>query len=424
MTISTQTNIVTYTGDGIATNFPFTFPVYDEDHFAIYRMVIATGVIDKTYNTSEYTANGIGDENGGSIDIIGTPVAATHKLIISREVPYDQLLDVENEGGFYPDNVERQLDLIEMQIQQLRERVNRSVKGFIGETFVDLPGPGGRANTFIGFDGSGNLDLFEDTGSSSTFDLSNVLRVPESVPEIADAATRANKFLKFDGSGDPTLAVGSATLADGDYGDITVGSSGTTMNIDAGVVGTTELADDAATYAKVQNVSATDKMLGRFSGGAGNIEELTISDFMQSMMDDANAAAAMTTLGFSAFFQTLVGGADASAINTLLGVSSSLTVLASSVVAGGGYIKFGAGGTSLITIQWVDASATANTTTVVNYPTAFNTWSRAWCNGVRQAGNAQDNDASVVSGSETTTTATVWCAVDDGQAITLWAIGV
>jgi hypothetical protein len=41
-------------------------------------------------------------------------------------------------------------------------------------------------------------------------------------------------------------------------------------------VATAEIADDAVTYAKVQNV-ATDRLLGRDAAGAGNIEELTVA---------------------------------------------------------------------------------------------------------------------------------------------------
>ena len=54
-------------------------------------------------------------------------------------------------------------------------------------------------------------------------------------------------------------------LADGDKGDITVSGGGLTWVIDPGVV----------TYAKIQNVSATARVLGRFSAGAGPIEEGT-----------------------------------------------------------------------------------------------------------------------------------------------------
>lgn len=58
----------------------------------------------------------------------------------------------------------------------------------------------------------------------------------------------------------------NVAVGDGDKGDITVSGVGTVWTID----------DDAVTYAKIQNVSATDRLLGRDSAGAGNIEELTV----------------------------------------------------------------------------------------------------------------------------------------------------
>jgi hypothetical protein len=53
-------------------------------------------------------------------------------------------------------------------------------------------------------------------------------------------------------------------FSDGDKGDITISSSGTVLTID----------NDAVTYAKLQNVSATNRLLGRSSAGAGDVEEL------------------------------------------------------------------------------------------------------------------------------------------------------
>lgn len=76
-------------------------------------------------------------------------------------------------------------------------------------------------------------------------------------------------------------------LADGDKGDITVSSSGATWTID----------NDAVTYAKIQNVTATDRLLGRSTAGAGDIEEITCTSFGRSLIDDADATAARTTLG-------------------------------------------------------------------------------------------------------------------------------
>ncbi len=60
---------------------------------------------------------------------------------------------------------------------------------------------------------------------------------------------------------------GGGGVSDGDKGDITVSSSGTQWTVD----------NDAISYAKIQNVSAASRLLGRGSaGGSGDVEEITI----------------------------------------------------------------------------------------------------------------------------------------------------
>lgn len=96
--------------------------------------------------------------------------------------------------------------------------------------------------------------------------------------------------------------IGRSANSTGDPADIAAGSdghvlrrSGTTLGF--GTVATAGITDDAVTYAKLQNVSATDKLLGRVSASAGDVEEVTFTDFAQSLVDDVDAATARATLG-------------------------------------------------------------------------------------------------------------------------------
>ena len=76
-----------------------------------------------------------------------------------------------------------------------------------------------------------------------------------------------------------------------------------TVAWDLGTAGQAKAAvpDDAITYAKMQNVSATDKLLGRSTSGAGDVEEIACTAAGRALLDDASAAAQRTTLGIDIF---------------------------------------------------------------------------------------------------------------------------
>ena len=81
----------------------------------------------------------------------------------------------------------------------------------------------------------------------------------------------------------------------GAFADIKVDAD----NYTALSVGTAAVANDAITYAKIQNVSATDKLLGRSSSGAGDVEEIVCTAAGRALLDDADAATQRTTLGLA-----------------------------------------------------------------------------------------------------------------------------
>lgn len=76
---------------------------------------------------------------------------------------------------------------------------------------------------------------------------------------------------------------------------------------------TQAVADSSITYEKIQNVSATDMLLGRSTAGAGVVEEIPCTSFGRALIDDASVAAQRTTLGLAtpvAGTPTFVVGAE------------------------------------------------------------------------------------------------------------------
>ena len=69
------------------------------------------------------------------------------------------------------------------------------------------------------------------------------------------------------------------------------------VNAVGDTIQSSEIDAGAVTYAKIQNISATDKILGRSTAGAGVTEEIACTAAGRALIDDASAADQRTTLG-------------------------------------------------------------------------------------------------------------------------------
>lgn len=128
---------------------------------------------------------------------------------------------------------------------------------------------------------------------------------------LPNAQGGANTTLINDGAGNLSWGSLSASIADGNKGDITTSGSGATWSINA----------QAVTYAKIQDVT-TGKILGRITATNGTIEEIGFSSSFVLSGGNVNLA----SIADQTFFGNISGLAAAPVALTVAQVKTALAL--------------------------------------------------------------------------------------------------
>ena len=128
-----------YLCNGITATFPFSFKIFNASDILVVKTT-PSGIDSELLPVSDYSVLKNTDQNSNPGGSITTTLALSdgHKITITSQVEELQPVDLTNSGGFYPTVINDALDRLTVMIQQLSEKVGRSVKvGFTSEISVD-----------------------------------------------------------------------------------------------------------------------------------------------------------------------------------------------------------------------------------------------------------------------------------------------
>lgn len=167
MTVQTQTQKVTANGNDSATVFSFSpVVIFDTDELVVTKVdangdetLLSEGSSSTTYSVA--AASGSYPSSTGVTGSItypasgGTPLATGESIVMKRVLTLEQQTDLNNQGGYFPDVLEAQLDKLVMIDLQQEEEIDRALRVPVSDALsgsgLEIPNVDDRKGNFLAF---------------------------------------------------------------------------------------------------------------------------------------------------------------------------------------------------------------------------------------------------------------------------------
>jgi len=273
MTLTSTITRVQYDGDDATVAFPVTFVFWSNSDLRVV-LTDADGIeTDWVYGT-QYTLSG-GSGATGTLTVSTVPTDYTpalgETLTILSNLPLTQPTALPLGGPFPSVSVEQQMSQIVRMVQQLSERLGRTLKTSVSESAIDdLPAVAARASMLLGFDADGAPVATDPAGVAST---GNIVSTFMATVLVAASAAIART----------SLGLGTAAVKD-------TGTSGDAVPLLNALI---NMSDNILQRPTIKDYGETVNAIGSIGGGTQDID-LTLGNVVSGTVDTGT-----TTFTFS-----------------------------------------------------------------------------------------------------------------------------
>ena len=146
---------------------------------------------------------------------------------------------------------------------------------------------------------SGNLQVFSGSAYQQVvMPTAGIGDLQVTTDKLAAGAVTTDKVLALGTTAYADDSITTAKIADGAVTAVKIAADSITASqLAPGAIGTSELGSAVVTYSKVQDVSATDRLLGRSTAGAGSVEEIVCTSAGRALLAAADVVTQRAALG-------------------------------------------------------------------------------------------------------------------------------